>query len=99
MNLAKIIKRPIITEKSMRLASQQRYTFEVLKEANKNQIAQAVEDHFNVNVLSVKVTKVPGKTKRFGKLRLKQLVGESKKAIVQTKPDQKIDLFELKEQK
>ena len=38
-----IIKRPIITEKSMTTAALNQYTFEVLKDATKIEIAQAVE--------------------------------------------------------
>jgi len=99
MNLQGIIKRPIMTEKSMQLASQHRYTFEVEKRASKTQIAQAVAEQFGVEVVKVHVTKVAGKTRRFGKHRRKQTMTSGKKAVVQTKPEQKIDLFELKEQK
>ena len=39
-----IIKRPIITEKSMSMTEDKRYTFEVAKDANKIEIAKAVEE-------------------------------------------------------
>ena len=37
-----IIKRPIVTEQSMMLATEKKYTFEVAKDANKIEIAKAV---------------------------------------------------------
>ena len=39
-----IIKRPIITEQSMADTEMKRYTFEVAKNANKIEIAKAVEE-------------------------------------------------------
>ena len=45
-----IIKRPIITERSMEQAESKRYTFEVCKDANKIEIAKAVEEIFGVKV-------------------------------------------------
>ena len=43
-----IIKRPIITEKSMMSAADKKYTFEVAKDANKIEIAKAIEEIFGV---------------------------------------------------
>ena len=48
-----IIKRPIISEKSMSLTEGKRYTFEVAKDANKIEIAKAVEEIFGVKVAKV----------------------------------------------
>ena len=48
-----IIKRPIITEQSMAETEAKKYTFEVAKDANKIEIAKAVEEIFGVKVAKV----------------------------------------------
>ena len=48
-----IIKRPIITEQSMADTEMKRYTFEVAKNANKIEIAKAIEEIFGVKVAKV----------------------------------------------
>ena len=59
-----IIKRPIITEKSMAQGDIKRYTFEVAKDANKIEIAKAVEEIFGVKVAKVNTLNMQGKEKR-----------------------------------
>lgn len=89
-----ILKRPIITEKSMRLAQNGLYTFEVDKYATKPLIAKKVAEKFNVKVLKVKVINVKGKFKSQKRVR-KLFKGKGfKKAIVQVGKDQKIAIFE-----
>ncbi len=62
-----IIKRPIITEKSMEATTLQQYTFEVLKDATKVEIAQAVELAFpGRKVTKVRTVYVPSHEKRVG---------------------------------
>ncbi len=61
-----IIKRPIITEQSMSFTGDKRYTFEVAKDANKIEIAKAVEEAFGVKVAKVNTLRVMGKMKRMG---------------------------------
>lgn len=61
-----IIVKPIITEKSNYGLEQGKYTFKVNKKANKIQIANAVENLFNVKVLQVNTMNVKGKEKRVG---------------------------------
>lgn len=75
-----IIRRPIVTEKSMMDIQEKKYTFEVAKSANKIQIKQAVEEIFGVEVKKVTTMIVMGKYKRMG-----QNIGKRpdwKKAIV-----------------
>ena len=77
-----IIKRPIITEKSMEVATTlNQYTFEVAKNATKIEIAQAVEAAFaGRKVTKVRTVYMPSHAKRMG-----YSVGRtqySKKAIV-----------------
>ena len=64
MNLYDVIKKPVITEKSMIALEAGKYTFEVNKKATKVQIAKAVEKLFEVKVLNVNTMIVKGKTKR-----------------------------------
>ena len=89
-----IIRRPIITERSMDMIGQRKYTFEVAKDATKPEIAKAVETMFEgtkvkaVNTISMKPKKkrvryVEGKTASW------------KKAIVTLTEDSKtIEFFE-----
>lgn len=93
MDPYQVLRRPIITEKSS-LQSEylNRYTFEVDVRANKLQIKDAVQQAFNVEVVSVNVIRVSGKRRRWGKL-----VGRTKdwkKAIVTLRPGQTIQFFE-----
>ena len=92
MHLYEVLRRPLVTEKNTVLQAQNKYAFEVAKEANKPQIKQAVEKTFKVKVTTVNVTKVSGKIKRVGR----RLVQTSpwKKAIVTLKPGDKIEFFE-----
>lgn len=50
MNLLDVIKRPVITEKSMLDMDEKKYTFEVDTRANKTLVKQAVEAAFDVKV-------------------------------------------------
>jgi len=60
-----VVKRPIITEKSMAAANERNtYTFEVAADATKDDIRRAVEELFNVTVGSVRVLNVFGKPRR-----------------------------------
>ena len=89
-----IIKRPIITEKSMSMTEDKRYTFEVAKDANKIEIAKAVEQIFGVKVAKVNTINVSGKAKRMGAGR-PGTTRSWKKAYVQLTADSKtIEMFE-----
>src|SRR3989338_19176 len=95
-----ILKRPIITEKSMKLAKQGLYTFEVDKNANKLQIGKMVADKFGVKVIGVKTINVKGEAKAQKRVRKTYQVSGFKKALVQVGKGQKIALFETpKEEK
>ena len=61
-----IIRKPIITEKSMASMAEKKYTFIVHVDANKSQIKRAVEEVFNVKVESINTINGLGKTKRMG---------------------------------
>lgn len=61
-----IIRKPVITEKSMAVMADKKYTFIVDIHANKTQVKRAVEDVFGVNVENVRTLRNIGKTKRVG---------------------------------
>lgn len=61
-----IIRRPVITEKSMTAMAENKYTFIVQINANKSQIKRAVEEVFGVKVANVQTIRTMGKTKRMG---------------------------------
>jgi large subunit ribosomal protein L23 len=87
-----IIVRPIITEKSSRMMSQNKYSFEVLRDANKIEIRRAVEDVFKVKVSNVRTISVHPKPKRMG--RFTGRTRAWKKAIVTLLPGQRIEFFD-----
>ncbi len=61
-----IIRKPVITEKTMSAMAENKYTFIVHINSNKSQIKRAVEEVFDVKVDSVKTIRTIGKTKRVG---------------------------------
>ena len=66
MTAQDIIIKPIITEKSMGGLQENKYTFKVAKNANKIEIAKAVEELFGVKVASVNTMNCRGRAKRVG---------------------------------
>lgn len=88
-----VIRRPIITERSMEGLNDNKYTFEVARGAGKIEIKKAVEEIFGVKVLKVNTIKLPGKWKRMGVHTGKR--PDIKKAVVTLTPDsKKIEIFE-----
>ena len=88
-----IILRPIITENSMDGIADRKYTFEVAKDANKIEIAKAVEELFEVKVAKVNAINVDGKLRRYG--RFEGFTASRKKAIVTLTEDSKtIEFFD-----
>jgi large subunit ribosomal protein L23 len=61
-----IIIRPVITEASLAATQNLRYTFEVLPEATKSEIAKAVEEVFGVEVADVNTINMKRKPKSLG---------------------------------
>lgn len=88
-----IIVRPIITEQSINAASKGKFTFEVVKSADKGRIKKEVEKAFNVTVVSIATNIRKGKKKRYGMLKREVKISPLKKAVVTLKKGQKIDLF------
>ena len=91
-----IVIKPVITEKSLRLAqSETTYTFVVQTTAAKNQVKEAVEKLFSVDVKQIRTVVNQKENKRTGKKRLSTSVGKVKKALVTLKAGQTIDLFDV----
>ena len=94
-----IIKRPLITEKSMALTNMGKYVFEVDINSNKIEIAYAVSKIFNVKVEKVNTLKVKGKNVVRSTMvgRRKRTTGKTpdwKKAYVTLEAGQRIEIFE-----
>jgi large subunit ribosomal protein L23 len=88
-----VIVRPLVTEKSHVLLDELgAYTFVVAKDANKIEIAQAVEKQFNVKVRDVRTMRYAGKAKRMGKYAGRK--ASWKKAVVTLAEGDSIELFE-----
>ena len=89
-----IIIKPIITEKSMQLVeSNNSYTFEVDRKANKVEIKKAIEEIFGVTVVSVKTINVRPKKKRMGQY--EGYTSAYKKAIVKLIDTDSIEAFAI----
>lgn len=89
--LADLIRRPLVTEKATLLLENNQYTFEVDAKATKPQIKAAIEELFDVRVVSVNTLKPPRKQRRVGRF-----VGhraQYKRAIVTLAPGSSITLF------
>lgn len=88
-----VIVRPIITEKTTAgQAEENQYTFEVLRDAGKGEIRQAIETLFNVHVLQVRTSHQRGKWRRRGAHLGKR--PNWKKAMVKLAEGETIEVFE-----
>ncbi|MGA2418263.1 MAG: 50S ribosomal protein L23 [Candidatus Staskawiczbacteria bacterium] len=85
------IKQPHISEKATDLGEKNQYIFEVSPNYNKNEIKNAVEGIYGVDVLSVNVIKIPAKKRRLGKTEGWRKA--YKKAVVKIKEGQKIEIL------
>jgi large subunit ribosomal protein L23 len=94
--MREILRRPLVTEKMTILQDKRQYAFEVDTDANKVEIARAVEKKFNVTVESIRTLRLKGKAKsqltRRG--RFSGTTSHWKKAIVTLKEGEKIDFVE-----
>lgn len=92
MNSAyEVIIRPIVSERSFDLMNENKYTFEVAKNAPKEEIRAAIQNLFGVRVLKVNTINVKPKQKR-----VRYQVGMTrswKKAVVTLAPGDTIEVF------
>ncbi|MBQ4160116.1 MAG: 50S ribosomal protein L23 [Clostridia bacterium] len=88
-----IILSPVITEQSTDMMAERKYTFKVKLDANKIQIAKAIEEIFGVSVEKVTTIRMDGKLKRMGRNEGRRPA--YKKAVVKLKENSKtIEFFE-----
>ena len=88
-----IILKPVITESSMDMLADKKYTFKVATDANKIEIKKAIEEIFDVKVAKVTTINMDGKLKRMGRYEGRR--ASYKKAIVKLTEDSKtIEFFE-----
>ncbi|TSC97353.1 MAG: large subunit ribosomal protein L23 [Candidatus Berkelbacteria bacterium Licking1014_2] len=96
-----MIKKPIITEKSIQQTALGKYIFEVDKSANKQQALQEISRLFKVEIIKAAIINVKGK-QRFLRRRGGTVVSrcrDRKKIIVTLKKGQTLPGFEIKEEK
>lgn len=94
MELTEVLRQGIITEKTVKLQEQNKYTFKVALNANKIDVRRAVESLFNVQVVKVNMIRMPGKPRmirRRGAAPRPVPAREWKKAIVTLREGQTID--------
>jgi large subunit ribosomal protein L23 len=87
-----VLNKPLISEKSVEMMEHNKYCFKVDTRANKIQISKAVEEIFDVTVLSVNTSNYRGKNRRMGAFKGKR--ADWKKAIVTLKEGDTIPFFE-----
>jgi large subunit ribosomal protein L23 len=92
MDARQVLIAPVVSEKSYSLIEDNKYSFRVHERAHKTQVRQAVEELFDVKVEGVNIVKVQPKPKRRGFSRGKK--PGWKKAIVQLRPGDRIEIFE-----
>lgn len=97
--LGQVLVKPIITERSLLDASHGIFTFMVGKGSDKNIIKKEVEKQFNVHVQRISTIKMTGKKRLVGKRRTKVSEANWKKARVELRNGEKIDLFETEAKK
>jgi len=90
----RVIKKPILTERSLQEATTGRYSFEVDLKADKRQIANAIKKAFSVDVLEIRTRILKGRRVRIRGTRLEKEGAKIKKATVRVPSGQKISVFE-----
>ena len=88
-----VIKKPVVTEKSMANQQKSVYTFIVSPDATKPEVKQSVEKAFNVKVEEVRTVKVKGKYKRMKNQLLEGRRKDWKKAYVTLKEGFRLDII------
>lgn len=90
-----VLKKPVITEKSINDAARGVYTFEVDVKADKKIIRKTINEMFNVHVTKITTVRIKGKKRSAGKKRIRVLQPDRKKARVRLKSGEKISIFEV----
>lgn len=93
MNIANVLVRPLVTEKTTAQLSAEDVAFEVALDATKATVRQAVEAFYGVKVADVRTLVVRGKSKRHGRHMGKR--SNWKKAYVRLAPGESINIYEV----
>jgi len=99
MQLTNVLLAPVVTEKSSNAQTNHKYTFRVNADANKVEIAKAVNKVYGVDVTSVNIILVRRKERLVGRGKVMTKRPASKRAIVTIKAKQNIDFNKLKTSK
>ena len=94
MNMYDIVKRPVITERSMENVADKKYVFMVDINANKAEIKAAAEEVFGVKVAKVNTIRMQGKVKRMGAHPAGKRADYKKAVVTLTADSKTIELFE-----
>lgn len=90
-----IVLRPVISEKTLQMANEQNvYTFEVDRNAHKQQIKTMIQQLYGVDVENINTSRLYRVKKRTGRKRMPVLVAPRKKAMVTLKAGQNISVFD-----
>ena len=89
-----IILKPVISERSMYGIQDKKYTFDVATDANKIEIAKAVEEIFGVKVAKVNTINMYGKEKRLGRYPSGRRASWKKAMVTLTADSKSIEFFE-----
>ena len=88
-----IILTPVISEQSMDVAADKKYTFKVATDANKTQVKLAVEEIFGVEVAKVNIMNYDGKVKRMGR-NVGRTASYKKAVVTLTNGSEEIEFFQ-----
>lgn len=94
-----LILKPHITEKTVKLTSKGIFTFLIEKKSRKEDLRKLIEKLFSVNVVSINTVSIKGELKKNFKSNTYYTKKFTKKALIKLKKGQKIDLFDLEEEK
>ena len=88
-----IILEPVISEQSMDVAADKKYTFKVATDANKTQVKLAIEEIFGVEVAKVNIMNYDGKVKRMGR-NVGRTAAYKKAVVTLTNGSKEIEFFQ-----
>ena len=88
-----IILTPVISEQSMDVAADKKYTFKVATDANKTQVKLAIEEIFGVEVKKVNIMNYDGKVKRMGR-NVGRTAAYKKAVVTLTEKSKEIEFFQ-----
>jgi large subunit ribosomal protein L23 len=91
-NAYKVLVKPLITEKATEIGAFNKYVFEVDKNANKIEIAKAINEVYGVKPLDINIIRMKGKKVRYGRTLGKKK--DWKKAIVTLEEGKTIKIYE-----